>query len=108
VKSLDQLTVDDFAPTLGEAYELDLDGAAKLELVLVDARGMRERAALTDQQDVAPDPRDPFIVVFRGPVDPILPQRIYRLEHSTLGVLEIFLVPIGRDADGVRYEAVFG
>ena len=38
---------------------------------------------------------------------PALPQRIYRLEHAELGGLDLFLVPIGRDASGITYEAVF-
>jgi hypothetical protein len=40
---------------------------------------------------------------FRGPSLPVLPQRIYALEHRTLGRLEIFLVPIGAG----QYEAIF-
>ncbi|MDX6508976.1 MAG: hypothetical protein QOG81_728, partial [Gaiellaceae bacterium] len=36
-----------------------------------------------------------------------LPQQIYRFDHDELGTLEIFIVPIGTDEGGVRYEAVF-
>jgi hypothetical protein len=46
-------------------------------------------------------------LLFRGPRTPVLPQRIYRLEHAVMGPLEIFLVPIGPDAEGMRYQAVF-
>ena len=35
------------------------------------------------------------------------PQRIYRLRHDRLGAFEVFLVPIGPDAVGMRFEAVF-
>jgi hypothetical protein len=49
----------------------------------------------------------PFAIVFLGPPSPILPQRIYRFEHDGIGAIEIFIVPIGRDDDGVRYEAIF-
>ena len=34
-------------------------------------------------------------------------QSIYRLEHAGLGALEIFIVPIGRDAESTTYEAIF-
>jgi hypothetical protein len=51
--------------------------------------------------------REPFSLVFAGPAAPVLPQSIYRLENDDLGALEIFLVPIGRDAGGTRYEAAF-
>lgn len=60
--------------------------------------------------------RTPFALVFHGPSEPVLPQGMYRLEHQDLGVLELFLVPIGPDLPaepegrpaGMRYEAVFG
>lgn len=51
--------------------------------------------------------QESFSLQFRGPGSPILNQQIHRLEHAALGVLEIFLVPVGRDAQGVCYEAVF-
>jgi hypothetical protein len=35
------------------------------------------------------------------------PQKLYRLRHEELGKVTIFLVPIGRDASGVSYQAVF-
>jgi hypothetical protein len=38
----------------------------------------------------------------------VLPQQIRRVEHPSLGSMEIFLVPIGPDASGMQYEAVFG
>jgi hypothetical protein len=51
--------------------------------------------------------RQPFSLVFRGPRVPLLPQRIYRLEHDRMGALELFIVPLGPDGDGLRYEAIF-
>ncbi len=40
-------------------------------------------------------PRLQFSLVFRGPLEPVLPQAIYGLEHDALGHLDLFLVPIG-------------
>ncbi len=51
--------------------------------------------------------RDPFRLLFRGPGEPVLSQHTHRLGHPALGVLEIFLVPVGRDAQGTSYEAIF-
>jgi hypothetical protein len=51
--------------------------------------------------------RTQFSLVFRGGPDPPLQQRIYCLEHEQLGALDLFLVPLGPDAAGQRYEAVF-
>jgi len=49
--------------------------------------------------------REPFSIYFHGPIH--LSQRIYRFEHPDAGAFEIFIVPIARDAEGYRYEAVF-
>jgi len=48
-----------------------------------------------------------FSLLFRGPLQPLLPQRVYPLEHEALGRLDLFIVPIKRDAQGLQYEAVF-
>ncbi|MEA2297908.1 MAG: hypothetical protein QOF77_844 [Solirubrobacteraceae bacterium] len=55
-----------------------------------------------------PGGRASFSLLFRGPPAPILPQRVYALEHAELGAFELFLVPLEPDGDGARYEAVFG
>ena len=54
-----------------------------------------------------PDRRQPFSIVFRGPGDVLLPQRIYMIEHEEIGAFDLFLVPIGPDERGLRYEAIF-
>ena len=38
---------------------------------------------------------------------PLLDQDVTPLEHATLSTLEIFLVPIGPDSKGQRYQAIF-
>ena len=45
----------------------------------------------------------------RAPAAPVLlPQQIYRLTHDGFAQpLDIFLVPVARDAGGFTYEAVF-
>ncbi|AQR74749.1 DUF6916 family protein [Sphingomonas sp. LM7] len=48
-----------------------------------------------------------FRLEFVGPGEPILPQAIYRFSDGGDAGHDIFIVPVGRDANGVRYEAVF-
>jgi Domain of unknown function (DUF6916) len=48
-----------------------------------------------------------FSLLFRGPLQPLLPQRIYPVEHDRLGRFDLFIVPVRRDTDGLYYEAVF-
>ncbi|MFI5120546.1 MAG: DUF6916 family protein [Thermoanaerobaculia bacterium] len=93
---LDRLTREDFLPRVGETFRVAESGA---DLVLIEATAFSGAGA---------GPRKaPFSLFFRGPKQPVLPQRIWALENEALGRLEIFLVPIGPDADGMRYEAVF-
>jgi len=98
-RMLESLAVGDFSGRIGEGFRVPLvDGSIVLTL-----------AEVTDlaRKDHAGPRRAPFSLVFRGPLSPVLPQRIWPLEHAALGRLEIFLVPIGPDPEGMRYEAVF-
>lgn len=98
---LDRLTVGMFEEQVGKTFRLLPTDAPALDLVLIEARNLSLHAG-------NPGPRrEPFSLVFRGPTRPILPQRIYPLENEALGRLEIFLVPIAAEADGVKYEAIF-
>ncbi len=47
-----------------------------------------------------------FRLEFVGPGEPVLPQATYSLTSGE-ATQDIFIVPVGRDAAGVRYEAVF-
>jgi hypothetical protein len=93
----DELTLGTFAPVVGDVFEVDAGEAGTLKLKLVEAIA-------------APDPnapREPFVLTFKGPVEPVLAQQTVPLRHGSLGTLEIFVVPVGRDAEGATYEAVF-
>jgi hypothetical protein len=46
--------------------------------------------------------RSQFSLAFRGGPTPPLPQGIHGLEHQGLGRLDVFLVPLGPDAEGQR------
>ena len=100
MKSLD---ITSFTGRVGEDFRITLDGATRMEVRLITVTPAPDGWA-------TPAPiagRRPFSVVFRAPPGMPLPQRIYRLEHDELGTLDMFLVPIGPDADGMCYEAVF-
>jgi hypothetical protein len=100
---LEDLTVASFAPAVGEAFALDAGDAGALQLKLLEARLTDPEAPATGSGGT----RAGFVLTFRGPVDPVLPQRIYRIEHASTGPLEIFIVPIARDEAGTSYEAIF-
>ncbi len=94
---LDTLTHESFAPHVGSPFEVRLpERTIRFELLEV-----------LPGKDEAPGRRRPFSLFFRGPREVYVPQQIVPLEHAALGKLEIFLVPVGLDPEGYRYEAVF-
>lgn len=95
---LDTLTREDFVSRLGETFRV---GEPGVDLVLAEARDLSMSGGSPGLR------RAPFSLLFRGPTQPLLAQRIWALANEALGPLEIFLVPIGPDADGMRYEAIF-
>lgn len=49
-----------------------------------------------------------FSLFFHGPADRVLPQGTYALEHTTLGLLALFLVPVvGSNHERIVYQACF-
>lgn len=49
-----------------------------------------------------------FSLFFHGPADRLLPQGTYALEHTALGSLALFLVPVvGSNQDRIVYQACF-
>ena len=103
MKKLDWLTYDHFAPRVGESFDVTVGAGPGLVLELAEATEGREPGGLgPDGQQ-----RRQFSLVFRGTATTILPQHTYQLTHSDLGGLELFLVPLGPDAEGMRYEAAF-
>jgi hypothetical protein len=95
---LDKLTHFDFAALVTQRFRLD-EGVVSFELELVGA----EAASSSSARDAA---RAPFSLTCRGPRHPLLRPRLYPLHHPSLGKLELFLVPIGPDASGQRYQAI--
>jgi hypothetical protein len=97
VPDLEALTAADFAPLVHQPFRID-DGAGAsftAELIEVSETGAHGHA------------RSQFSLIFRGGPTPPLAQRIFGVEHERMGRLEIFLVPLGPDDVGQRYEAVF-
>jgi hypothetical protein len=64
--------------------------------------------ALDKSQALSDSGRDggSFRLEFLGPAEPVLPQAIYRFGKDETAH-DIFIVPVAREAGGIRYEAVF-
>ena len=100
-----ELTLETFAPHEGTVFQIDLADNETIELSLSEVKSIKPNDAV----DVEPAlRREPFRLTFRGgPPDAYLPQQIWKLRHNVLGEVDVFLVPIGPDADAMCYEAIF-
>ena len=99
----ERLSEEDFRKHLGTKFRVRLDeveGAPGVELELEE---VVQSPSLSHSRGDAVR----FSTYFRGPGDIFLPQRIYKLGHEQMGEIELFLVPVGQDQRGFRYEAVF-
>jgi hypothetical protein len=99
---LETFTVGTFCGHLGSTFRIYPGGSSPLEVELTSVTELGE-----SPQRASSGRRQPFSIVFRGPRDVLLPQRIYRMEHDQIGSFELFIVPIGPDDKGHRYEAIF-
>ncbi len=99
---LETFTVATFAPHLRGTFRIYVDATRSLDVILIEATDLSSESG-----GKAAGRGRPFSIVFRGPRDILLPQQIYRVEHDDIGTFDLFLVPIGPDQDGQRYEAVF-
>jgi hypothetical protein len=98
---LDQVTMETFEPLVGTSFWAEFPNGGKVELRLV-------RAAKVMESEAARLPRHPFSLFFIGPKSFKLPQQTYHLTHESMSdPLDIFLVPVGEDANTYQYEAVF-
>jgi hypothetical protein len=85
-----------FLENLNSSFRLPLEGGESLDLRLIGISELNKTAR-----------QEFFSIIFCCGLDQVLPQRIYGLEHDKLGRLDLFLVPIKKDEQGVHYEAVF-
>jgi hypothetical protein len=90
------LKIDDFAPHRDAVFDMQTaGGVVPLKLAKVDPAGDSGRAG------------GAFSLIFVAPQGPRLPQAIYPVAHPLLGIMEIFLVPVGPMQGGNGYQAIF-
>jgi len=100
---LEKLSLSVFQEALGSTFRIHVDGARPVDVDLTEAIGLKRRG------DVVPGglEREPFSLLFHGPADMVLAQSTYKFEHDHIGKFDMFIVPVGPDEKGMRYEAIF-
>ena len=94
---LEHLTLDSLSAQLNTKFRISVEPEKIVELELVEVQAHGDVAGQTER----------FSAMFRGPLDLFLPQSTYLMEHEQLGSVEIFIVPISKNGEGIYYEAVF-
>jgi hypothetical protein len=97
---LETCTMETFRPHIGETFRIIVDDERQLHVALTSVHPWGPEAGKGRS-------RAPFSLIFHGAADSFLPQRIYRIENDNMEPMELFLVPIGPDQQGMQYEAVF-
>ena len=97
----DLLTIASFTPHLNTTFSIALSSGELLSLQLIEITPLGQGSA---------DRRTPFSLIFCHPLLPRnahLPQQTYSIQHAVLGTLLFFLLPLGPDQVGMRYQAIF-
>jgi Domain of unknown function (DUF6916) len=102
--SVEHLTVDAFQPRVGDRFCFRLRPDDAIDAELIEARPLVDPGNPPAGKSQR---RTPFSLLFRTSRTTVLPQRIYEVEHDEMGSYDIFLVPVGPDAVGMVYEAIF-
>ncbi len=96
---LDQLQASDFAHLEGTTLSVRFHPEVTLETNLIEVSETRGESPLI---------RNPFRLVLQTQQkNEYYPQAIYTLIHPEKGDLQLFMVPLGSDGNGMRYEIVF-
>ena len=94
--TLENLQLNSFSEHLNTKFRVSTGGDESLELELVEAK------------DLGSSPRqERFTLLFRGPSAVALEQKMYKIDHASLGSFDLFLVPVGARQGYREYEAVF-
>jgi hypothetical protein len=90
------LTKEIFSESLKTKFRLDSEPSKAIELELIELN-----------EGVSTPRHEQFSLIFRGPLDYFIGQGTYHMEHDKMGGIDLFLVPVGQEQDGFRYEVIF-
>lgn len=92
----EQLTKAAFRAAVDTRFRIRVVPEQSVEVELIELREGRSSAR-----------QEQFALTFRGPADKFLGQGTFDMAHPSMGTFPLFLVPVAREPDGFRYEAVF-
>lgn len=95
-----EITHEMFSPHLNSTFLIRVEGRAfELELTEVE---VGERGSRPEEF------RLPFVLIFKGPKDAVLPEGEYSVENDATGTLELYVIPIVSTGEQQAYQVVYG
>lgn len=93
------LLIDDIKPLLNQKIIIRFSDAHRLSAEVIEVSNLKNFSQLATE---------PFSFVLRTEQkNEYFPQAIYTIEHPTKGDISVFMVPIGFDTEGMKYEIIF-
>ncbi|HEV8189405.1 MAG TPA: hypothetical protein VGP83_16745 [Pyrinomonadaceae bacterium] len=93
-------TEAEFTKNVNTKFRVMVEAPVPIELTLVSVTPRRIEPH--EQEGM-----ERFSAMFMGPLEVFLPQQTYRVSHPDMGEFDIFLVALGQEPEGFRYEAVY-
>lgn len=94
------ITKQTFENIQDKSFEIAFHPEQHLTCKLIEVKGINS-STLKDGQ------AEPFSIVLETPGDLVFEQNTYMIKNKEMDEFPLFLVPIGADENGVRYEAIF-
>ncbi len=91
---------DDFLPHLNSRFRIDSLSQTGVDCQLVEIGAMQQLSGNAGNFTS-------FSLLFTAPVEFAAESRTYQVSHREMGVMEIFLSPVGSSENGLYLEAVF-
>jgi hypothetical protein len=99
----ESLTQAKFTESLNTRFSVSADSGEAIELHLVEVTA----GPATASSDPGAGRYESFALLFHGPANRFLPQKTYSFDHPQIGKFALFIVPIGKEGDLFKYQAVF-
>jgi hypothetical protein len=101
---IDILTLETFQGHLGDTFYVELPDSPMLDFKLETVSPLSDHAVGSEGNS---EHRSPFSLLFLGPEGVALPQNTYAFTHDAMGRFEIFVVPVERTGNRLKYQAIF-
>jgi hypothetical protein len=99
MRDLSKITIEDFQKYKGHHFTIRFTPEVELSAELME---------ISELKQYSKTERIPFSVIFRtGQKNEYYPQATFILIDPESGEMPLFMVPIGPDQNGMRYEAIF-